>query len=455
MVSGLREWLLGQLAGRAVAPILRVLSAFMLLFGGIFLGVAWLCGPQHLLDAYRYAPYTAQMQGRIVDSWLALEFDPAVLPKDALRWQPYARIQACAEVAYGSDRGSFRRAYCGNRFSFSDDFRLDDWDRLAPDVPFAFQRDAAGFQVMQLRLSKAALTWLSTHPPHDTFMFGKPAPTTALEAFRQQYDQPLTMAIASWSRADAGFPLRYDPRHPDSPLPAGIVEARRNGMRPGMVGLVLTLILGAIGVFVWRAGMRLLTGQAGVVLWLLTLLPLLALPWWSDVLPRLIRNVNNDWADLAEGMLDDINRVTRFTASAPEKALLADGERMQWRTGTGIYADSFGRLPFIMPQPRPASADAAFAALQAQVREAVGKLDSAARAALFLRLRELHDAEHDDVQRLFPPAAEDTLGDAGSDAKAHRAARDFLIHASGKTYYDDQLDRIERAPVNAMPDSAD
>ncbi|MCC7097494.1 MAG: hypothetical protein IT472_09985 [Thermomonas sp.] len=423
---------------------MKLLSGFILLVGGTFLAVAWMCWPQQMVDAHRYAPFTATAHGRIVDGWLALDFDPAKLPKDSRRWQPYATIQACVLVAYAERGRGRQRAFCGNRFSFSDDFRIDNWDTLAPGVPFAFLRDGSGIQIPQMRMSKRALEWLSTHPPYDTFMLGKPAPTTALAALREQYDRPLTFAIASWSRTDTGIPLRYDPRRPTLPMPSGIVEARRTGGMNRTISLIVTLILGAIGVFAWRAGIRLLTGQSGVLLWALILLPLLALPWWSDVLPRMLRHVNSDAADIAQAMLDDINRVSRLTASAPADALLVNGERLQWTRETGFYADSFGKLRLRLPQPQPATPEAAFIELQSQAREAVGKLDAPARVALFVRLRNLHDAGHDDVQRLFTPAAEATLRDASADARARRAAREFLIFASGAGYSDDQLDHIER-----------
>jgi len=50
------------------------------------------------------------------------------------------------------------------------------------------------------------------------------------------------------------------------------------------------------------------------------------------------------------------------------------------------------------------------------------------------------------VQSLFRSAAENTLRDANADASAHQAARNFLIFASGASYYDDQLDKIEVQP---------
>jgi len=441
---GFRAMLLRQLAGFAAAPVIGLFSGFLLLFGGIFLAVAWTVGPQPLIDSYTYRPFTAQVNGRIVESWAALDFDPTALPNGKLRWQPYSHIEPCVVVEYAGDWGDNRRGFCGNRFTFADSFQLDDWHTLAPDVPFDFARDGSGFAVPEIRMSKAALDWLSSHPPADTFMSPKPPPTTALAALQDQLDAPLEVAVASWTTRVPGFPLAYDPRHADQALPKGIVDARRGAFQP--VGLFFVLLFGAIGFYVWRLGVGLLTGQGGALLWVLSLLPLLALPWWSDVLPQIVRHANKDWADVVTGMLDDIHRVTRFTASAPAEASLASGERLQWRANQGRYADTFGRMHFVLPQPPLASAEAARDALSAQITAQVHQVDSSERANLFTRLRELYEGNARDVQSVFRAAAEDTLRDANADASAHKAARNFLVLAAGSTYYEDQLDKIEVPP---------
>jgi hypothetical protein len=245
------------------------------------------------------------------------------------------------------------------------------------------------------------------------------------------------------------FPLAYDPKHPDQAMPAKWVEEKQRGFWWG--SLIFTLVLAAPGIVVWRMGVGWLTGQSGVILWLLTLAPMLALPWWSDVLPDIVRRANKDWAGIVSDMLDDINRVTRFTASAPDEAALAQGERLVWQVEKGAYADTFGRMDFRLPQPAPTSPDAALAVLRAQAAEQVGRFSSPERAALFIRLRQQYDAFARNVQGAFTTAAENTLRDTGADAAAHRAAKDFLILASGGSYYEDQLDALERAAAVPPP----
>jgi len=158
----------------------------------------------------------------------------------------------------------------------------------------------------------------------------------------------------------------------------------------------------------------------------------------------LVRHANANWATLASGMLDDIARVTRFSAGAPGEVLLADGERVTWHVEQGMYADTFGRIRFTSPQQLPKGADDALAQLRAQASAQVRAFDAAAQKGLFERLRQQYEANARGVQSLFRQAAEDVLRDAGSDRSAHVAARRFLIFGSGATYYDDQLDKIEQ-----------
>ena len=234
-------------------------------------------------------------------------------------------------------------------------------------------------------------------------------------------------------------------------MPAKIVENARGGA--WWLGLIFAVIFVVPGLFVFRIGLSLLTGQSGALLWVLTALVLAALPWWGELLPRVVASANKEWASIASDMLDDLSRVTRFTASAPEQALLRGGERVVWKADEGDYADTFGRLHFALPDPAPKSDVEALAALRVQASQQVNAWDSTRRAELFRRLRRQYEAWQQDVQRLFTTAAEDTLRDARADAAAHKAARKFLIFASGNAYYEDQLDKIEVAPAPASAPS--
>jgi hypothetical protein len=276
-------------------------------------------------------------------------------------------------------------------------------------------------------------------------MLSKPPPTSALGALKEQFDRPGEVAVASWAAPLPPFPLALDPKNPDQPMPAKYVADRQQGLWWG--GFVFTLIFGGMGLLVWRLGIGvLLSGQPTIVQWLLAIAPLAALPWWGDVLPKFLRHVDKDWASIATDMLDDISRVTRMNSSAPGDATLADGERVIWHLDKGAYADTFGRIHFVLPDPAPTTADAATSALRAQVDAQVRRLDPGELAALFVRLRQRNDAGLNRVQFLFWTAAEDILRDPGSGSAAHLAARKFLIFSSGGNYYEDQLEAMEATP---------
>ena len=215
----LREMVAGSVAQFLVSPFIGMIAGSFLLFGGIFLDVAWLVGPQPLIDSRYYATFTGKVRGRIVEGWAALEFDPADMGQKR-RWHAFGKIAACAVVEYEGDwEAPMRRAFCGNRFTFSDDFHLYDWSTLAPGIPFAFPRDASGFMRQEIRMSRTAFDWLAANPPHSTFALSKPPPTTALGALKEQFDRPQEVAVASWAAPIPAFPLAFDPRRAASRCP--------------------------------------------------------------------------------------------------------------------------------------------------------------------------------------------------------------------------------------------
>jgi hypothetical protein len=437
----IRQLLLGRVAQFLVSPLIGMIVGFLLLFGGIFLDVAWLVGPQSLIDSRHYATYTGKAMGRIVESWTALEFDPGDMGEKR-RWFAFGKIATCAVVEYPGEWGApRRRAFCGNRFTFREDFRLDDWTTLAPGVPFAFLRDGSGFMMEEIRMSRTAFDWLTANPPYSTFMLSKPPPTTALGALKEQFDRPFDVAVASWAAPFPEFPLVYDPQQPAEAMPARYVDDRQHGF--WLAGLVFTVILTVPGLLVWRLGMSILfSGQSRAMLWILTLLPLVALPWWGALLPQLLRSVNKDWASVGTDMLDDLTRTTRLIASTPDEATLAEGERVIWRLDKGAYADTFGRIHFVLPDPPPKTPDAALAALRVQASAGVRMLPASEQASLFARLEQQKAAGLAESQTFFTTAAEDVLRDGNADPAVRHAARHFLAFAMAYNEWD--LDAMAR-----------
>jgi hypothetical protein len=435
----------------AVAPLLGLLAGFLLLFGGIFLGVAWQVAVKPLVDMRQYAALTSATSGHIVESWAALDFDPANLAAGKLYWDRASKISRCVVVEYGAGdwAGPLRRAFCGMRLDFGDEFRLSDWaEALQGDIPFTFLRDASGFEVQEVRMSKSTLDWISRHPPRDTFGMSKPLPTTALAALREQFDYPVDVAVLSWTRPVPDFPLLFDPQHAQEAMPARSVEDSRHW---NPTGAFLALLLAVPGFWVWRMGIRVFfpTEPSPLVLWMLTLLPLLALPWWGEMLPKLIMHANRNWAMIASAMLDDVTRGTRLIASAPADAELAQGERLSWRLDQGEYADTFGRIRYTKPQPAPKTKEEVIAALRAQTAAQVAQMASADQLGLFQRLMQDKENGRDRVQIVFTAAAEAVERDVLAEPAVHRAARRFLLFGANYNVWDvDALEKAWAAPAN-------
>jgi len=447
----LRDWLIGTFGMLAAAPLIGLFAGFLLLFGGIFLGVAWQVAMKPLIDMRQYAGFTSATSGRIVESWATIDFDPANLPAAKLYWDRASKISRCAVVEYSAgDWGApLRRAFCGMRLNFGDRFRLTDWSEALQDgIPFTFQRDPSGFEVQEVRMSKATLDWISKHPPRDTFGMSKPPPATALAALREQFDSPVDVAVLSWTRTVPEFPLHFDPQRPQEAMPTQAVEDSRDW---NPTGAFLALLLAVPGFFVWRMGIRVFfpTEPSPLVLWILTLLPLLALPWWGEMLPKLLAHANRDWATIASGMLDDITRSSRLIASSPDDAEFARGERLVWRLDQGMYADTFGRIRYTQPEPAPKTKDEVIAALRAQTAAQVAQMSVQEQLTLLQRLME--DKEHDrkDVQIVFTTAAEAIERDPRADPAVHRAARRYLLFGANYNVWDvDALEKSWAAPAN-------
>ncbi len=438
-------WILDTLGPMIVAPVLGLFAGFLMLFGGIFLAVAWQAAAKPIIDSRYYAPFTASVSGKIVESWAALDFDPANLPAGKLYWDRASKVERCAVVEYDAgDWGApLRRAFCGMRLNFSEDFRLHDWSEMLQEgIPFTFLRDASGFEVQEMRMSKGTLNWISTHPPRDTFMMSKPPPTTALAALKEQLDWPIDIAVLSWTTQVPAFPLRYDPQHPELAMPAKVVEDRSQW---NWLGVVLVLLLSIPGFLVWHFGIRMFfpTEPSPLVLWVLTLLPLLALPWWSEALPKMIAYANKDWAQIASDMLDDVTRSSRLIATTPDEAAFAHGERLLWRLDQGAYADTFGRIRFAKPEPAPKTEADVLAALRAQAAAQVARFTPQEQLTLLQRLTQDKENRRDRDQKVFTTAAEAIERDPNADAAVHRAARRYLIFGADYNVWD--VDALEKS----------
>jgi hypothetical protein len=422
---GWRGFVLGHLFSAAAGFLLRPIAAITLGFASVFLGLAWQVGPQPMLDAAHYSTFTAHANARIVESWVALEFDPATMGTH-VHWRAFAQAQPCAIVEFAGEWDSAsRRAFCGNRFAFNDAYTLHNLDTLAPNVPFAWMRDERGFAAPQIRMSSKAKAWLAANAPADTFMLSDPPPRTELAVLQVDLDRPLEYSVAGWASAVPAFPLAFDPRDPAGAMPSAYVQTRT---APQPIGRwLLVLIIASIGLFVWTEGMAvLLSGLPLPVAILAGALPLLALPWWSEHFPRALARLDPRVAELISDMFTDFDKTGRMIATEPRRAVLVDGERVQWKVGDGVYADTLGRIHFVAPTAVIPNADTALTSLVDVVTVQTRAFDAPAQLALFTRL---HDDKVAGLRRAglaFVPAAKTALLDTQGDAQVQRAAQRFL-----------------------------
>lgn len=422
---GWRGFVLGNLFGAAAGFVVRPIAAIILGFASVFLALAWQVGPQPSIDAAHYSAFTGHADARIIESWVAIEFDPASMGTHP-RWRPFANAQPCEIVEYAGEWGApLQRAFCGNRFPFNESYTLHDLDSLAPNVPFAWMRDERGFALPQIRMSAKARTWLAATAPADTFMMSDPPPKTELEALQVEFDRPLEHAVAGWSTPLPAFPLAFDPQDAVHAMPSAYVETRRV---PDPIGRwLLVLVIAGIGLLVWGEGMAvLLSGLPLPAAILAGALPLLALPWWSEQFPRAIARLSPQVAEIISDMYADFDRTGGMVATEPRRAVLADGERVQWKVGEGVYADTLGRIHFTAPSALAANADAALTRLVDEVSAQVRAFDAPAQVALFTRLRDDKVAGLRRAGFAFVPAARAALLDAQGDPDVQRAAQNFL-----------------------------
>jgi hypothetical protein len=418
----LRAIVAGRLAGLTIGWGLRIVAAIVLGAGAVFLAVGWLFGVKPLLEAREFASFTARAEGRIVESWLALELDPARVGAGG-HWRAVAKASPCAVVEYAGDWGEpLRRAFCGNHLGFNESYTLHDLREMAPGIPFAWARNESEFAVPEIRLAPEAYRWLAQAKPMEWTRAGPP-PASALAQLETGADRPVDTAIESWAAPPPAFPLSVDPASPAGAMPEGYVRERRSAGGAWVMGLVFL----ALGFSVWLRGTALLLPALPVpVHVLLAALPLLALPAWGDVLPRYLRHLSPEAAGVVGDMLGDLDRTGRLVASEPAEAMLASGEVLRFPPGGGAHAHTFGRVRFAKPDLPPRDGDAALALLASTVATQVGVMREADRAALFERLDQDKWAGRPDAGLVFLPAAREAVLDPRSPEPVRRAAGSFL-----------------------------
>ncbi|MEO5625390.1 MAG: hypothetical protein ABIQ70_05225 [Dokdonella sp.] len=413
------SFLLGNAMRLAFGRLTGFAAALQLGFAVVTLTIAWQLGLQPAIDAARYAHYTAHAQGTVSASWIALEFDPAEVGNSPY-WKLHAHGTPCTVVNLAGDWGApVQRAFCGDRFVFSAPYVPKE---LLSGVPFDWTRDARGFAVPEVRLRADARAWLSSHAPEDPPPHAD-LPATAYDALQILLDQPVEQAIAGWSAPTATMALAFDPRDPANAEPAGFVETKRHGSSQPSAAIASAMF----GLFLWFQGMALLMGGLPRKAMLFAaILPLLALPWWGEQVPRAVERLDSRVAAFVGVMLDGFEHRGRLHASAPRDAMYASEERMRWSLDHGTYAQTLGRMHLVPPNSTPADADAALALLSDTVAIQMGDLDAGTRSALFDRLQHEKRADRCGAGLAFLSAAREAMLDAHVDPAVAAAARGFL-----------------------------
>ncbi|MEO8346318.1 MAG: hypothetical protein ABI607_11550 [Betaproteobacteria bacterium] len=413
-----------EVASGLSGKVYMLVAVGLMAFSSVFLLIGWQFGPLPIIEAQQYKKFTGHVDAKIVESWLALEFDSRDIPNPEF-WRASTNASRCVVAEYDGEWGApIRRAFCGTRVPFNGSYLLADLRDVSPDVPFAWARDARGFVVPEMRMAPSTVQWLKANQPN-RFMHDKWPAKDALDWLRLELDRPVDAAIYGWTAPAPILPLVFDPAKPGEALPAGIVAKRLDA---GW-NLPAVIVGFGIGLFIWFKAMAfvpLLANLAPWGRWVLSALPLLTLPWWMDAFPTVLSHFNRQVASVIGDMFADIGRLDRMIATEPGEATLANGERLVWTVSKSVYADTFGAFKFVPPGKPLASTEAAQAALTETITNQVPLLNDAERGDLFVKLARDKAAGLDAVAYVFKPAAEDTAADNSASTETRRAAAQFL-----------------------------
>ena len=94
-----------EVAGGVAGKIYWLLAGFLLAFAGMFLLIGWQFGPLVLVEAQQYKKFTSHVDARIVESWLALEFDAGSVRNPEF-WRASTNASPCIVAEYDGDWGA-------------------------------------------------------------------------------------------------------------------------------------------------------------------------------------------------------------------------------------------------------------------------------------------------------------------------------------------------------------
>jgi hypothetical protein len=424
----------GKFVGEAVAALvawrIRAGALVMLAIGGVLLGIAWKGASQW----YRYEHMLGRLTGRatatVEQEWWQL------VPLERARsfdWWIDSQAELHAIVSFTTAEG--RRV----RVAYRSPRRID-LTRWAPGpdalltpalhLPWV---DAAGEPRAELRFAADDYAWLTGTQARDSwplqYWWGpddeRPAPGTEMDALWYHLDQPLDLLARAWAAPATGpVAIAYDPTSPESALPLPLPDAttrRGNGV------LAFAFMAGIGGLF-WIFG--------SAALWKVTpwwlvvpvfLLPLL-LPFSANGFQRVLGWVSPKGATAFFGDLESSVDYGREHGLLMPQAPTDDSNLRSriWSYRESHFAPVLARFTLRRPEPPPADADAAWAAISEQLAAQVAALDEDAQRELLMQLMQEVRFGQTGLGYAFVEAARRMAGDPSRSDNLHEWATAYV-----------------------------
>jgi hypothetical protein len=425
-------------AARAIGGLfvgrVRVITAVLpLLFGGVLLTGAWEWGSTVRRQRDDLATLTGRGEARVEASWWRIDFDSAPLGDHGTNWRALTRRELCSRFRFvdGSGGGPVSvacRTYRG----------LDHGHSLlyaaSPELPVRWT-DAAGRPSVDLRLTARAEDWLTARPamwwpllPQDEATRAGHQECDELEALLLEMDEPVELLLLA-AEAAAGPPvaMAFDPERPARALPVPALAAAE----AGRADLAYLPFLAVGGGLLWAIGCGIFTwGSRPWVQAVVIAATLLALPWWSGGLDRVLGFLWQPAGELFPFLGPEMVGLPSVVSPRVDEGgdwiggdAAATAERLRPLSFvTSHYADVLDEVADRLPTAAPgATPDEVLAGAAAAVEAAVLALPEDRLAALVGALYRHGRLDAHGADLLFLPAVHRLSLDGSRPAPARRA----------------------------------
>lgn len=442
-------------------------GAVVLALGAALLSAAWKVGPAWHLMVQEARSLGGRAEARVADTFLVLDVEGRRL-KQGVHWTAHARMRLCVDLIYPFDLPSAgqsgktpdaiagvaaRQVFCSEESAArpTERFGALDMREIVPGAAIDWPRDQQGNPLVALRMAPQLHAWLAAEPARYWPLLGKteeaertrPPAGSELDYLLLEFDRPLEWLLRAWPEPrravidashviDGAGPspggriaLRFDPRQPERAYPEVFAE------RVDMTGerWASAAAFALFGLLVWRMGVEIaFIGSGRAVRAALLVVPLLALPWWSERLAGVARWMGGDAYYLGVDMAADLGIEGRvpFTRHSPQ--VFAETVRIAWQplAPPSRYAGVLAPFDLAVPEPPPDDADAALAQLSSRIAEQVARLPDGEAEALFARLAALELAGEREIGWMFVAAARAAEKDAARTPAVRAQAGRFL-----------------------------